>query len=78
METAECKENLIGYLKGLGRPVEKGTNEYELLRRELSKIGKNIEEYGCLASEQAYLELIELLPEEERERQRKVLEDLKN
>ncbi|MFQ6009781.1 MAG: hypothetical protein ACE5J7_01520 [Candidatus Aenigmatarchaeota archaeon] len=78
MSVLQCEElsgqELISYIKRRGIKVERNTPEYEAIHRELEKAGENIEKYGCSANLDFYKELIELLPEEEREDQKKILE----
>jgi hypothetical protein len=64
----------IEEIRRRGQPVERGTVEYKLLIEELGKLGDNIEEYGCVASQDAYKALVELLPEDDKDKYRKMLE----
>lgn len=65
---------LLSHLKNRGIKVEKGTPEYEALRKELRKAGEYIEAYGCRANIEFYEDAIELLPDEDKEKYRKLLE----
>ena len=56
--------------------VKKDDSIYRKIIEELEEVGKNISEYNCSASRRLYEDLIDLLPEDERDRQRKVLDAL--
>ncbi|MFH1682170.1 MAG: hypothetical protein ABIA37_00075 [Candidatus Woesearchaeota archaeon] len=72
--------NIADYIKEIGIEPDLGNPQYQeiyqCIREGLYELGSRICQYGCATAYEYYESLIPLLPEEDRELERRILEDL--